>query len=135
MRILFKDILKESRVGIPFKNTKDIFITNDDGKKITIHCELAQTPEEKSQGLLYRDSLCDGCGVLFDSDDNGSYHMEGMKFPIEMIFIKDGKVVDIIKAIPGEENITTTKGYTNNLEVNLGFTDKNNIKVGNKITI
>ena len=134
MRILFKDIIKEGITEYPFKSNKDISITNDDGKKIIIKCELAQTPEEKSQGLLYRDSLCDNCGVLFNSDRNGSYHMVDMKFPIEMIFINDGKIVGIIKAKPGEENITSTNEYSMNLEVNDGFTEKNIITVGNEIS-
>ena len=72
MKILFKDIIKEGITEYPFKSNKDISITNDDGKKIIIKCELAQTPEEKSQGLLYRDSLCDNCGVLFNNGINES---------------------------------------------------------------
>ena len=133
MKILFKDILKESGIKFPFKNTKGISIINNDGKKINVKCELAQTPEEKSQGLLYRDNLCDNCGVLFDSDNNGSYHMVNMSFPIEMVFINDGKIVDIVKAKPGDENITSTNGSSNNLEVNDGFCNKNNISVGNNV--
>ena len=51
-----------------------------------------------------------------------------------MIFINDGKIVDIIKAKPGEENITSTNEYSMNLEVNDGFTEKNIITVGNEIS-
>jgi uncharacterized membrane protein (UPF0127 family) len=43
--------------------------------------------------------------------------------------------VDIVKAKPGEENITSTNESTMNLEVNDGFTENNNITVGNNITL
>lgn len=132
MKLKLLDILKES-IGIvpfPFQNTKTISIINDNGENISVNCELAQTTEEKSQGLLHRDELCNDCGVLFDSDGAGGYHMVGMEFPIEMVFINDNRIVDIIKANPGDENITPNKQYTHNLEVNDGFCVENGITVG-----
>lgn len=132
MRLRLLDILKESMgiIPFPFQNTKTIRFINNNGENISVNCELAQTPEEKAQGLLHRDELCDECGVLFDSDGHGGYHMIGMNFPIEMIFINGNQVVDIIKAKPGDENIYPQGEYTRNLEVNDGFCVKNGITVG-----
>jgi uncharacterized membrane protein (UPF0127 family) len=132
MRLKLLDILKESTgiVPFPFQNTKTIKIINDNGEDIPVNCELAQSPEEKSQGLLHRDELCGDCGVLFDSDGAGGYHMIGMEFPIEMVFINGKQIVDIIKANPGDENISPQGQYTRNLEVNDGFCVENGISVG-----
>tara|TARA_B110000211_G_scaffold234185_1_gene302771 strand:- start:413 stop:820 length:408 start_codon:yes stop_codon:yes gene_type:complete len=133
MKIKFLNILKEGVIDYPFKNTRKLTIINDEGKKVDVQCELAQKPEEKQQGLLHRYSLCDNCGVLFDSDRNSGYHMVDMKFPIEMIFINGGQVVEIISAGIDEENISPTDSFSMNLEVNDGFSKKNNISVGNNI--
>jgi len=133
MKIKFLDIITEGVIDIPFQNTSEVAIINDDGKKVVVKCELAQTPEEKAQGLLHRDSLCDNCGVLFDSDRNSGYHMIDMKFPIEMIFMNGDQVVKIIKAKPGDENIAPLDSFSMNLEVNDGFSKKNNISVGNNV--
>ena len=128
------NILKESMgiVPFPFKNRKSINITNKDGEDISVDCELPQTEEEKSQGLLHRDSLDENCGVLFDGG-NGGYHMVGMKFPIEMIFINGNEIVDIIKANPGDKHISSNQEYTHNLEVNDGFCVENGVTVGCKV--
>ena len=68
MKIKFLNIIKEGVIDYPFKNTKKLTIINDEGKKVDIQCELAQTPEEKQQGLLHRDGLCDNCGCAIDLD-------------------------------------------------------------------
>ena len=133
MKIKFLDIITEGIIDIPFQNNSEVTIINDAGKKVVVKCELAQTPEEKQQGLLHRDSLCDNCGVLFDSERNSGYHMIEMKFPIEMIFINGGQVVEIIEAHPGDKNIVPMDSFSMNLEVNAGFTKKNNINVGNNV--
>jgi uncharacterized membrane protein (UPF0127 family) len=131
MKLRFLDILKEGEgyINYPFKNTKTISITNENGEEVNINCELALSPEEKAQGLLHRKDLCENCGVLFDG--GGDYHMIGMEFPIEMIFIDGNEIVDIVKANPGDQQISPNSTYTKNLEVNDGFTKKNNISIGN----
>lgn len=120
-------------IPFPFQNRKTITFINNDGINISVDCELPQSDEEKTQGLLHRDELCSECGVLFDSDGFSGYHMIGMKFPIEMIFINGNQVVDIINAKPGDENISPQVDYTKNLEVNDGFCVKNGVSVGCKI--
>ena len=136
VRLKLLDILRES-TGIepfPFQNTKTITIINDNGKEVSVNCELALTPKEKMQGLLHRDSLCNNCGVLFESD-GGGYHMDGMNFPIDMVFINDGIIVEIVNAKPGDEGIEPNIDFTHNLEVNDGFCDNNNISEGCEIAL
>lgn len=131
MRLKLLNILRESTgiIPFPFQNTKTITIINDNGEDVPVNCELAQTPEEKQQGLLHRDGIDDGCGVLFDGN-NGGYHMVGMEFPIEMIFIDGNQIVDIISAKPNDENISPNGNFTQNLEVKDGFCVENGITVG-----
>lgn len=132
---IVKRVLNENVIDYPFPNRKTISIINNEGKNVDVDCELAQTPEEKKQGLLYRDGIEDNCGVLFNSDKDSAYHMVDMDFPIEMLFINGGQIVEIIKAQPGQKNIVPANSFAMNLEVKDGYCDKNNISVGNNVLL
>ncbi len=132
---IVKRVLNENAIDYPFPNRKTISIINNEGKNVDVDCELAQTPEEKKQGLLYRDGIEDNCGVLFNSDKDSAYHMVDMDFPIEMIFINGGQIVEIIKAQPEQKNIVPANSFAMNLEVKDGYCDENNISVGNNVLL
>ena len=61
--------------------------------------------------------------------------MVDMSFPIEMIFINGGQIVEIIKAQPGQKNIVPMDSFAMNLEVKDGFCKQNNISVGNNVLL
>ena len=125
------EILLEN-LNIPFKERCVVTIINNNGESIKVKCEIPTTEEEQGVGLMYRDSLGENNGMLFYSTENG-FWMKNVKIPLEMIFIKDGVIVDIQKAKPYDERTIIPKEESDyNLEVNDGFTKKNNISVGNK---
>ena len=124
------DILSESTT-IPFKNRCVITFINNNEETINVNCEIPATEEEKVTGLMYRDNLCENCGMFYDYVDSG-FWMKNVNFPIEMIFVKDGTIVDIKDALPNDEKIITPSEISDgNIEVNKGFCVKNNISVGN----
>jgi len=126
------DLLLEN-VEIPFKEKCTLTITNSDGEEIVVDCEVPSNDEEKMTGLMYRDELCDNCGMFYDYVDGG-FWMKNVKFPIEMIFINGDEIVDIKKALANDEtSIYPSVESDGNLEVNDGFCESNNISVGNKI--
>lgn len=59
--------------------------------------EVAKTQEEQSRGLGYRDSLCETCGMLFIFPrlDRYGFWMKGMRFPLDILWIRDGKITHI----------------------------------------
>ena len=65
--------------------------------------------------------------------------MRGMKFPLDIIWIKDIKVVSCSKNLPmpktGEKAISVNSPTTVNyvVEVNAGWCGKNKIQAGNKV--
>ena len=126
------DLLLET-VSVPFKESCVLTITNSDGEEVVVNCEVPSTDEEKMTGLMYRDSLCDNCGMFYDYVDGG-FWMKNVNFPIEMIFINDDQIVDIKKANAQDETIIYPSVESNgNLEVNDGFCESNNISIGNKV--
>ena len=65
---------------------------------------------------------------------DGGFWMDNVKFPIEMVFINDDKIVDIKKAKAYDKtSISPSVESNGNLEVNDGFCGDNNISVGNTI--
>lgn len=107
-----------------------------------IKVEVADTPEKRTKGLSGRNSLDQDSGMLFTFDSKGTlpvFWMKDMQFSLDFIWISKGKIVQIDKKVPPPGgNITdnqlpryspsTPVNYV--LEVNAGFADKNNIKVG-----
>ncbi len=128
------DLLLEN-VSVPFKESCVLTITNSDGEEVVVNCEVPSTDEEKMTGLMYRDSLCDNCGMFYDYVDGG-FWMKNVNFPIEMIFINDDQIVDIKKANAQDETTIYPSVESNgNLEVNDGFCESNNISIGDKVYI
>ncbi len=69
----------------------------------TITVEIADSPEEREQGLMFRESLCSTCGMLFifPEENIQTFWMKNTKIPLDMIFIsKDFRIVDITQAEP-----------------------------------
>ncbi len=128
----FLDLILED-IKTPFKENIKITIINSNGKNIKVNCEVPTTPEEKMTGLMYRENLCDNCGMFFEPIEGG-FWMKNVKIPLEMIFISGDKIVDIKKAKPNDETtINSSVEADSNLEVNDGFCKSNNITVGNQI--
>ena len=104
------------------------------------YVELAQTQEERSRGLMYREILDEDNGMLFIFDEEKEHYfwMKNTLIPLDIIWInKDKEVVDIKKNIQPcvEEECETFKPSDKAkyvLELNAGQSDKNNIKIGDR---
>ena len=126
------EILMEC-LGIPFPTQCRVQIINQNGDEINVDCEIPTTPEEQTQGLMYRESLGDNNGMFYDYVDNG-FWMKDVKIPLEMIFIDGDEISEIVPARPYDQtNISPNLPADSNLEVNQGFCEKNGIGVGDKI--
>jgi uncharacterized membrane protein (UPF0127 family) len=109
----------------------------------SILVELANTPGEQALGLGERDYLPENGGMLFSYAKKTpvAFWMKGMRFPLDIIWIEGGRVTQITANIPPEpgEPDDSLALYTPNdpveavLEVNAGFAERNNIKVGDSV--
>lgn len=72
-----------------------------DGTAITV--ELAVTPEERQQGLMFRDriNLDQGMLFLFERDGKHSFWMKNMKFAIDILWLdRDKRIIHMEKDVP-----------------------------------
>ncbi|MGL4490029.1 MAG: DUF192 domain-containing protein [Rhizobiaceae bacterium] len=68
-----------------------------------IKVEVARTSEERSRGLMFREKLAEGHGMLFvfEEPDMQSFWMKDTPEALDIIYIaSDGKTVSIHKAEP-----------------------------------
>jgi uncharacterized membrane protein (UPF0127 family) len=66
--------------------------------------------------------------------------MKNMKFPIDIIFIQNNKIVDVFQNVPVSTNdnlpVYTTKTKANKvLEINASLAKKYNIKIGTEVRL
>lgn len=120
--------------AVNFDNIKYVKIAGQD-----IKVELATTKETRALGLSSREELKENEGMLFVFDKLGNYSfwMKDMNFPIDMIWIGEDKRIAYIKKDARPELYPETYGGETSakyvLEVVSGFSDKNNLKVGDKV--
>jgi len=115
------------------------------GKAIEV--EIVNTQALRTKGLSGRTSLESGRGMFFVFDTknvNADFWMKDMLIPLDIIWIKDGSVIGIVKnaqpPAPGTPDDKLEKYLSPGtidyaLEVNSGFSDQNNIKVSDSITL
>jgi len=110
----------------------------------TVALDVADTPESREKGLSGRNSLAEKAGMLFIFDQPGvpSFWMKDMKFPIDIIFVNNDKIVTIYKNVPAPKNGETPSNYyqptspTNRvIELKAGMSDKYKLQVGNTVDL
>lgn len=118
------------------------YLTFESGTKIKI--EIADTDAKRTKGLSNRQSLDEDTGMLFVMEQTKKtiFWMKDTLIPLDIIWIKNGVITGI------EENVKTEIGVDDSklkryqspgevdfvLEVNAGFSSKNGIKPGQKIS-
>ncbi len=111
-----------------------------------LNVEVADTADERRLGLGGRDKLASDSGMLFIFESEGTpiFWMKGMRIPLDLIWIRGSKVVNLTKnAMPPPADIrdknvtcseitcyTTSEPINKLLEVNAGFVDANGIRIG-----
>ena len=76
----------------------EVALANDDGTVVCERCLLAETPLARLRGLLGRDELPSGEGILLRPA--GSIHTGFMRFPIDAVFLDAAdKVVKVASAM------------------------------------
>jgi len=111
----------------------------DSKKRISIDVEIASDPSDMSKGLMFRKNLPEDSGMLFifGKEDELRFWGKNTYIPLDIAFIsKNKQIKDIQKISPlSEKTIAGKEKCLYALEVNEGFFNKNNIKIGDKVEI
>lgn len=113
---------------------------------VKLKVEIADTPQKRSKGLGGREKLASDEGMLFifEKMDKYPFWMKGLNFPLDFVWIKGDKVVDILQNIPsptpGQKDeslpIYQSKVAVDKvLEVNGGVVERLKIKVDDVVKI
>lgn len=107
-----------------------------------IEVEIADAVEKQIQGLSDRPFMAENEGMLFVYEKPGkpSFWMKDMLFPLDFIYIKDDRVVDLVENVqpegPDPIKRIAPKTYTLYvLEVNAGVVQRHNIKIGDSAVL
>lgn len=111
--------------------------------KAAVLAEVAEDPLSRATGLSGRNSLPEKNGMLFlfDAPARHGIWMKGMRFPIDIIWMRDGAVVDLVESAPPPEVGASDASLAvfmpdveaeSVLEVNAGFAKKYNVKIGDR---
>jgi uncharacterized protein len=109
------------------------------GDRVTVTVELARSGDEKVRGLSGRPGLKRGTGMLFvyDRPQPIGIWMKDMRFSLDILWIREGRVVHIERNAPpltavGPERVYTATGEMV-LELPAGFAADRKIKVGDSV--
>jgi uncharacterized membrane protein (UPF0127 family) len=86
-----------AQAALPLKK-QDILIETRRGERIPLRVEAARSGEERSRGLMYREKLADGEGMLFffERDEILSFWMKNTYIPLSIAFVSSrGEILEI----------------------------------------
>lgn len=103
-----------------------------------IDIEIADTGDDRQNGLMYRKSMEMNQGMLFifPVEELQSFWMRNTYLPLDMIFVNaDKKIITIHKNTKtlSDQSYASTEPAQYVVEVNAGFADKYSLKTGDKI--
>lgn len=129
----------ETIPGTEFRKDATLTITSPTGDiKAVYEIEIAATKTACTQGLMYRESMAENRGMLFDprSPAETPFWMKNTYIPLDIIFLdKDKKIMQITENNTpfSEDMIATRESYRYVLELNAGQAAKHNLKIGDQI--
>jgi len=105
----------------------------------TVVAEVARTPEQRAEGLMYRQELPDGTGMLFVFEDNvvRSFWMQNTYLSLDIAFLDPAlTIVDIQQMEPmTTDNHDSTAPAMFALEVRQGWFAERGIAVGTRAQV
>jgi uncharacterized membrane protein (UPF0127 family) len=110
------------------------------GGTVEVALEVADTPETRTRGLMYRTTLPDGSGMLFvfDEESNHEFWMKNTLIPLDMIFIAaDGAIVGVAAdTIPlSTAGVGVGRRSRFVLEVPGGWAARHGVKTGDRVEL
>jgi uncharacterized membrane protein (UPF0127 family) len=102
-----------------------------------INAQVAATPEQRSTGLMFRQQMPQGEGMLFvfEQPSQQCFWMKNTPLPLTAAFVADdGSIVNLVDMQPlSTESHCSAKPVRYVLEMNQGWFAKKGLKAGSKL--
>lgn len=130
--------------GCGKKGKKTASVTAE-AKKITLtikgarlFAEIADTPEKRASGLMFRSVLGEDQAMLFIFEQTGIYpfYMKNTKIPLSIAFIDSNRIIIDIQQMTPDDDLThhyPNKPFLYALETNQGWFFEKGIKPGDTV--
>jgi len=118
--------------------TSQVIIHSQKGELIRVSVEIADTPQKRSFGLMYRRDLPESHGMLFlfPREESLSFWMKNTPLPLDIVFINvDHTIVSIAQNTTpfSEKPLPSGSPAQFVLEVNGGFCQRHGVTVGDRV--
>ncbi|QQP88175.1 DUF192 domain-containing protein [Skermanella sp. TT6] len=118
--------------------TDRLTIETASGGKYPFAIEVAETPRQMAQGLMFRETMAPDAGMLFvlPQLQTMSMWMKNTFIPLDMVFIgADGRIVNIHEnAVPQSLDTISSAGQVKGvLEINGGMAARLGIRAGDRV--
>lgn len=108
-----------------------------------LHVLVADTPARHYRGLGGRDALLPYHGMLFLFGESGrhAFVMRAMRFPIDIVWFQDGRVVDIAPNMQPDSVPDGLHGYAPRAPANLvlelpaGWAERHGLSLGDRLLL
>ncbi len=110
-----------------------------------IELEIADTPEERAEGLMNRSELEENRGMIFvyEEEDDRRFWMKNTYIPLDIIFLDSNMTVINIEEADPQPDVSDSdlRRYRSEepaqyvVELNQGFTDNHSIDPGDKLVL
>lgn len=122
----------EAAGGVEAACVADVADLRWDGGSARFSVEVADDPAERARGLMYRDKLAAGRGMLFvyEAPQPVAFWMKNTRIPLDMLFIgADGTILNVHEnavpfdetAIPGGDQVQFVLEINGGLSRRLGL--------------
>jgi len=117
-----------------------VIVKTQQGREYIFQVEIADTPQERAQGLMFRKSMPEDHGMLFKFGAPRvlSFWMKNTYLPLDIIFIDaEGYIKKIHKRATPESlaKISSEVPVSSVLEINGGLSEQWGISVGDKVSL
>ena len=114
-------------------------VAHGDGRSALLTVEIADTPDARARGLMFRQSLPEFGGMLFAFPHvaRGGFWMKDTPIPLDIAFLAgDGTVQEIARGVPYSLDILRpARAYAWVLEVNGGWFERHGFGPGDRIAV
>ena len=111
-------------------------------ERVALRVEVADSPEERARGLMFREELAASAGMVFlpDAPSDGAFWMKNTLIPLSVAFWdEDQRIQVILDMEPCREEPCPLYDpgvvWSGAVEVNQGFFERHGVRVGDRVRL